>query len=88
MTKYRPEIDGLRCVAVMAVVFHHAQLTLFSGGFVGVDIFFVISGYLITKIFLQQKNKLNIKDFFTRRIRRIFPSIFFLSIFFFFPKFF
>jgi peptidoglycan/LPS O-acetylase OafA/YrhL len=81
MTKYRPEIDGLRCVAVMAVVFHHAQLTLFSGGFVGVDIFFVISGYLITKIFLQQKNKLNIKDFFTRRIRRIFPSIFFLSIF-------
>ncbi|HJU29837.1 MAG TPA: acyltransferase family protein, partial [Hyphomicrobiaceae bacterium] len=46
--KYRPDIDGLRAVAVIAVVFFHAKLPGFNGGFIGVDVFFVISGYLIT----------------------------------------
>ncbi len=52
MTKYRPEIDGLRALAVILVIFFHAGSELFSGGFVGVDVFFVISGYLITAIIL------------------------------------
>ena len=56
---YRPEIDGLRCIAVISVIFYHAQITIFGfqpfkGGFIGVDIFFVISGYLITSIFLKE----------------------------------
>ena len=50
--KYRPEIDGLRALAVLAVIFFHAGITIFRGGYVGVDVFFVISGYLITTIIL------------------------------------
>jgi peptidoglycan/LPS O-acetylase OafA/YrhL len=52
--KYRPEIDGLRSIAVMPVIFFHADFTIFSGGYVGVDIFFVISGYLITSIIISE----------------------------------
>ena len=52
---YRPEIDGLRAIAVLPVLFFHAGFELFAGGFVGVDIFFVISGYLITSIILKEK---------------------------------
>ena len=51
---YRPEIDGLRAIAVVSVILFHAGFTALSGGFVGVDIFFVISGYLITHILLQE----------------------------------
>lgn len=76
--KYRPEIDGLRAVAIMPVVLFHAGFALFSGGFVGVDIFFVISGYLITSIIVQEINDgtFSILNFYERRIRRILPPLF------------
>lgn len=57
---YRPEIDGLRALAVISVIFYHANLEYFKGGFVGVDIFFVISGYLITKIIITELQKKNL----------------------------
>ena len=75
--RYRPEIDGLRAIAVFSVILFHAGLNLFKGGFVGVDVFFVISGYLITSIIL---TNLDNKDFSTmyfyeRRARRILPTL-------------
>ncbi|MGE4450411.1 acyltransferase family protein [Castellaniella sp.] len=80
MTKlvYRPEIDGLRAVAVMAVMLFHAGIPGFSGGFVGVDVFFVISGYLITGILLRELNSdsFSLVAFYERRIRRILPALF------------
>ncbi|MCF6274706.1 MAG: acyltransferase, partial [Robiginitomaculum sp.] len=76
--KYRPDIDGLRAVAVLAVVFYHFKIPPFSGGFVGVDIFFVISGYLITKLVMGQTKDgtFSFKIFYLRRIRRLFPALF------------
>lgn len=78
--KYRPEIDGLRAIAVIPVILFHAGLVAFSGGFVGVDIFFVISGYLITTIILTEKDKgtFSIVNFYERRARRILPALFFI----------
>lgn len=78
MMQYRREIDGLRAVAVMPVLFSHAGFAFFSGGFVGVDIFFVISGYLITKIILGEieQNRFSIAKFYERRARRILPASF------------
>jgi peptidoglycan/LPS O-acetylase OafA/YrhL len=77
---YRAEIDGLRAVAVLPVIFFHAGFELFSGGFVGVDVFFVISGYLITSIILEEQKKGNfsLTKFYLRRIRRILPALFFV----------
>lgn len=74
---YRAEIDGLLAFAVLAVVAFHAFPNWLKGGFIGVDIFFVISGYLITKhIFMQLDNAaFSFADFFGRRIRRIFPAL-------------
>lgn len=75
---YRPEIDGLRAVAVLPVILFHSGLHVFSGGFVGVDVFFVISGYLITSIILAEMmaGTFSIVTFYERRARRILPSLF------------
>jgi peptidoglycan/LPS O-acetylase OafA/YrhL len=74
---YRPDIDGLRAIAVLAVVFYHAFPSLAQGGFVGVDIFFVISGYLISTILLKgmEQGSFSFADFYARRIKRIFPAL-------------
>ena len=75
---YRREIDGLRALAILPVIFFHAGFHAFSGGFVGVDIFFVISGYLITSIILfdMQNENFNLINFYERRARRILPALF------------
>jgi peptidoglycan/LPS O-acetylase OafA/YrhL len=78
--KYRPEIDGLRALAVIPVILFHAGFDLFSGGYLGVDIFFVISGYLITTIIIQEltSGHFTLSGFYERRVRRIFPALAFL----------
>ena len=79
-TGYRKDIDGLRAIAVVAVILFHARFWPFSGGFVGVDVFFVISGFLITSIIKKEfdRREFSIAKFYERRIRRIFPALFFL----------
>ncbi len=76
--QYRPEIDGLRAVAVIAVILFHAGFAPFAGGFVGVDVFFVISGYLIATIILSEISggTFTITGFYERRARRILPALF------------
>ena len=80
--KYRPEIDGLRSVAVLPVILFHAGFSLFSGGYVGVDVFFVISGYLITTILISERENgtYSLLGFYERRARRILPALFFMLI--------
>src|SRR5229473_34897 len=75
--QYRPDIDGLRAIAVLSVVGFHASSRLVPGGFVGVDVFFVISGYLISSVILKSldKGSFSFADFYARRIRRIFPAL-------------
>ena len=79
---YRSEIDGLRALAVLPVIIFHAGLQWFSGGFVGVDIFFVISGYLITNIIISEmaEDSFSLKNFYERRARRILPALFFVTV--------
>lgn len=74
---HRNDIDGLRAVAILPVLFYHASIWPFSGGYVGVDVFFVISGYLITGLILreQQGAGFSLIDFYDRRIRRILPAL-------------
>jgi len=74
---YRPDIDVLRAIAVLSVVFFHLDIPGFQGGFVGVDIFFVISGYLITSIIKDkyENHKFKLSDFYVRRIRRLVPPL-------------
>lgn len=74
---YRPDIDGLRAVAIIAVVLHHFNVPLFEGGFVGVDVFFVISGYLITQIILAGlgDGSFTFARFYERRARRLLPTL-------------
>jgi peptidoglycan/LPS O-acetylase OafA/YrhL len=75
---YRRDIDGLRAVAVLAVVLFHAGVPGFSGGFVGVDVFFVLSGFLISSILIEdiERDRFSLLNFYNRRIRRIFPALF------------
>ena len=79
---YRPDIDGMRALAVLAVVAYHYSPSNLPGGFIGVDVFFVISGYLITGILVTEIREKEfptygrlLLDFYQRRIRRIFPSL-------------
>lgn len=86
--KYRPEIDTLRAIAVLAVIIYHANFYLFgnlvfSGGYLGVDIFFIISGYLITSIILKElieKDSFSFKNFYIKRIKRILPALLFVML--------
>lgn len=80
--QYRREIDGLRTVAVIPVLLSHAGVQLFRGGFVGVDVFFVISGYLITNIILieMDEGRFSFTNFYERRIRRILPALYFVMV--------
>lgn len=74
--EYRPEIDGLRALAIMPIIIFHAGIDVFPGGFLGVDVFFVISGYLITTILLKDiSNRNSILSFFMRRAKRILPVL-------------
>src|SRR5271155_3058829 len=76
--KYRADIDGLRAVAVLSVLAFHIRLHGIRGGFVGVDVFFVISGYLISSIVFSEivESRYSVIGFYERRIRRIFPALF------------
>jgi peptidoglycan/LPS O-acetylase OafA/YrhL len=78
--EYRAEIDGLRALAVVPVILFHAGFEQFSGGFIGVDVFFVISGYLITTILVEdiENNRFSLVNFYERRARRILPVLFFV----------
>ena len=80
--KYRAEIDGLRALAVLPVILFHAGFEWFSGGFVGVDVFFVISGYLITTIIISEmaEGEFSLVNFYERRARRILPALFFVML--------
>ena len=79
--QYIPAIDGLRAIAVIAVALYHLGITWIPGGFLGVDLFFVISGYVITRLLLdsiQERGGLDLRDFYMARIRRLLPPLIFL----------
>ncbi len=79
---YRPEIDGLRALAILPVILYHAFPELCPGGFLGVDVFFVISGFLITRIIFEEvrRGQFSVQNFYARRIRRILPALYFMLI--------
>ena len=80
--KYRRDINVLRAISVVSVVLYHADINILKGGWLGVDIFFVISGYLITNIILSEirNNNFSLKNFYVRRLKRIFPALYFMLI--------
>ena len=73
---YRADISGLRAIAVLSVIFYHLKVPFFQGGYLGVDIFFVVSGYLITSIIFKEilKRDFNLSCFYAKRIKRIIPA--------------
>ena len=92
---YRDDIDGLRAFSVLAVLFYHLEIFNIPGGFLGVDIFFVISGYIITKLIAKEHNlnKFKLSDFYIRRVKRILPPLIItilvtnlIALFLFFPN--
>ena len=76
-TKYRADVDGLRAIAILSVIAFHAFPNWVPGGFVGVDVFFVISGFLISSVIVEhlQVGTFSFVGFFQRRVRRIFPAL-------------
>ena len=75
---YRPDIDGMRAISVIAVVLYHLEVPGFGAGFIGVDVFFVISGYLVTCQLLERRERTlatALGDFYLRRARRILPAL-------------
>src|ERR1700761_6021086 len=79
-TRYRPEIDGLRAIAVIAVILFHFNADMFPGGYLGVDVFFVISGYLITGLIKKELDggHFSFTNFYLRRVKRIIPALYVL----------
>ena len=77
---YRPDIDGLRAIAIILVIIFHAGFSFFSGGYIGVDVFFVLSGFLITSLidYEIKEQIFSFKQFYLRRIRRIVPVLVFI----------
>lgn len=80
---YQPGLDGLRALSVLAVVAYHADLTWLPGGFLGVEVFFVVSGFLITSLLLEERHRsgaISLRDFWARRARRLLPALYLLLI--------
>ena len=76
---YQPGLDGLRAISVVAVIVYHAGFTWMSGGFFGVEVFFVVSGYLITALLLDEResyHRVSLEQFWLRRARRLLPALF------------
>ena len=80
MSNIRKEIDGIRALAIIPVILFHAGFSFAKGGYIGVDIFFVISGFLITTLILNELSTetFSLKKFYERRIRRLLPALFFV----------
>src|SRR5215510_4097349 len=82
-TFFRPDVEGLRAVAVMLVLLYHAEIGGVSGGFVGVDVFFVVSGFLITSLLIREADDghpPSLRNFYARRVRRLLPAAFVVTI--------
>ena len=76
---YQPGLDGLRAISVIAVIFYHAGFGWMHGGFFGVEVFFVVSGFLITSLLIEERGRtgaVSLRQFWVRRIRRLFPALF------------
>ncbi|CAM3802574.1 acyltransferase family protein [Parendozoicomonas haliclonae] len=82
MLKYRPDIDGLRAIAAGLVVLYHFQFSLFQGGYAGVDVFFVITGFVVTGLLMRQcdNGSFRFKDFYTKRVQRLIPAFLLVSL--------